>query len=80
MTIEMLKNVFLWCSIINLGLFFLSFLIFWLARDWIYRFHGKWYRLSEDKFDATIYESMAFYKILILFFNIVPYVVLCIVD
>ncbi|MBU4446034.1 MAG: hypothetical protein L6422_02580 [Candidatus Marinimicrobia bacterium] len=79
MTIDMMREALLWCSIINLGLFFLSFLIYRLAHDWIYRFHGKWYNLSVDKFDAIYYAMMVFFKTCILFFNIVPYIVLCVV-
>jgi len=56
-----------------------SFLLFRFAHDWIYRFRGKWYNLSEKKFDEVFYLMMAFYKVCILFFNIVPYFALRII-
>lgn len=79
MTIDVVRSLLLWCMIINFGLFFLSFLSFTLFHDFIYRIHGKWYNISEDRFNAIIYSVMVFYKILILFFNAVPYFALLIV-
>ena len=76
MSIKTLQEVLLWCSIINLGMFFLSFIIFRFAHDWIYKYRGKWYKISEEKFDVSYYTVMQFYKTCILFFNIVPYVAL----
>lgn len=71
-----LLEFLLWSAIINLGLLFISFLAFTLGRDFIYRVHGKWYDIEKDEFNAIIYSGMMFYKICILFFNIVPYIVL----
>ncbi|MCD4823275.1 MAG: hypothetical protein K8S55_01600 [Phycisphaerae bacterium] len=76
MTIELLRNVLGWCAIINVGLLFLCFLLFRLAHDWIYRFHGKWFHLSVEKFDMIWYAMLTFFKTCIFLFNIVPYVAL----
>jgi hypothetical protein len=75
----MIREALLWCSIINIGLLLWWWLFFTLAHDWIYRFHGKWFKLSADKFDAIHYAGMAFFKICIFVFNIVPYFALRIV-
>ena len=80
MTIAMIQEALLWCSIINMGLLLWWFLFFTLAHDWIYRFHRKWFKLSTEKFDAVHYAGMAFFKILIFVFNIVPYLALSIVS
>ncbi len=71
-----LLDFLLWSAIINLGLLLVSFLAFTLGRDFIYKFHGKWYDIKKDQFNAIVYSGMMFYKICILFFNIVPYIVL----
>jgi hypothetical protein len=73
MTAEMIRDVLAWCSLINVG-----FLLFWIlllifVHDWLFRFHGQWFKLSVEKFDAIHYAGIAYYKISILFFNIVPY-------
>jgi hypothetical protein len=64
--------------VINFGLLTLWFLGFIFGRGFIYRMHGKWFKLPQEKFDAIIYSLMGFYKLLIFFFNVVPYVVLII--
>ena len=79
MTIDLARDVLLWCFIINIGILLWWFLFFSLAHDWVYQFHGKWFKLSVEKFDAIHYAGMAFFKICIFVFNIVPYFALCIV-
>jgi hypothetical protein len=44
-----------------------------LAHDLIYQIHGKWFKLSAERFDAFHYSGMGFFKIGIILFNIVPY-------
>ena len=79
MTIDTVRDALLWCFIINMGLLLWWFLLFTLAHDWVYRFHGKWFKLSIEKFDAINYAGMAFFKISIFVFNLVPYIALRIV-
>ena len=79
MTIELVRDALLWCFIINIGILLYWFLFFTLAHDWVYQFHGKWFKLSVEKFDTIHYAGIAFYKICIFVFNIVPYFALCIV-
>jgi hypothetical protein len=79
MTIELVRDALLWCFIINIGILLWWFLFFSLAHDWVYQFHGRWFKLPVEKFDAIHYAGMAFFKICILVFNIVPYFALCIV-
>ena len=52
MTIDTVRDALLWCFVINMGLLLWWFAMFMLAHDWIYRFHGKWFRLSEEQFDT----------------------------
>ena len=79
MTIDLVRDALLWCFIINMGILLWWFLFFTLAHDWVYQFHGKWFKLSVEKFDTIHYAGIAFYKICIFLFNIVPYFALCIV-
>ena len=46
-------------------------------RDWLPR--GRWFRLSDEQFDSLHYLGMSIYKIGILLFNLVPFIVLCII-
>jgi len=66
--------------VINVGLLIFSWLMLLVARDFIYRIHGRMFRLPEEKIASSWYKSMAFYKILILVFNVIPYVALRIIE
>jgi hypothetical protein len=79
MTVEIIRNFLAWCSVINVGVLIYWWLFFTLAHDFVYRIHGKWFKLSVEKFDAIHYAGMAFFKMSIILFNIVPYIALCIV-
>ena len=75
----MLRDFLLWSAVINYGLLLWWFLVFILAHDWMHRFHGRWFRLPVEQFDAIHYTGMAVYKIGIILFNLVPYIALLIV-
>ena len=79
MTIAVTRNFLLWCTVINYGILLAWFLFFVFAHDGIQRIHGRWFRLSSDQFDALHYAGMSIFKIGIILFNLVPFVVLCIV-
>jgi hypothetical protein len=42
------------------------------------RIHGRWFDLSRNQFDALHYGGMSIFKICIMLFNLVPFVVLTI--
>lgn len=73
MNIERTREFFLWCAIINYGVLLLWFLAFKFAHNGMFRLHRRWFRLSEEQFDAIHYAAMALYKIGIILFNLVPY-------
>ncbi len=79
MTLETIRAVLAWCSLINLGLLLYWFLFITLAHDWTYRFHCKWFKLSEEKFDAIHYSGIVLFKIGIILFNLIPYLAMRIV-
>lgn len=79
MTVEIIRDILGWCSVINVGLLLWWLLIFTMAHDWIYKMHGKWFKLSVERFDTIHYAGMAFFKICIFLFNIVPYLAIRIV-
>ena len=65
-----------WCSLLNSGLLIVWGLLIVLGRRRIYSIHTRWYKLSEEEFDRIHYKGILFSKILVIVFNIVPYVVL----
>jgi len=79
MTVEIICEFLAWCSVINVGLLLFWVLWFTLAHDFVYRIHGKWLKLSVERFDAIHYAGMTFFKICIFLLSIVPYIALRIV-
>ena len=78
MTIEVTRNFLLWCTVINYGVLLLWFLVFVFAHGLMQRMHGRWFHMSRDQFDALHYAGMSIFKIGIILFNLVPFVVLTI--
>lgn len=79
MSVDLLRGFLGWCAILNMGVFLWWFLFYMLAHDWLYAFHGKWFKLSQEQFDGIHYAGMAGYKIAIWLFVIIPYLALRIV-
>lgn len=76
MTLDTLREMFLWCTVLNYGLLLVWFLLFTLAHDRLHRLHGRWFRLLPEQFDVVHYSGMAMYKIAVVIFNLVPYLAL----
>ena len=79
MGIDTVRAFFMWCTILNGGLLILSAAICAFAGDWVYRMNSKWFPLPRDAFNARVYSFIGLFKILVLVFNLVPYVALVIV-
>lgn len=73
MTIDQMREFLGWCAVMNLGLLLWWCLFIALAHDRVYRLHGKWFKLSIERFDAIHYAGMAFFKLFVFLFNVVPY-------
>lgn len=76
MTIFQIREMLGWCSLINVALMMISFVIICGAREWVYKVHSKWMPITEEQFNGLIYGIFGIYKILIIVFNIVPWLVL----
>jgi hypothetical protein len=75
MDIITLQNTLLWCAVINYGVLVLWVLLYLFAGDCVYRI-GKLYRLPREQFDAFQFGGIIVYKLAIIFFALVPYIVL----
>jgi len=74
-----IRAFFKWCTVINGGLLILSSLLIRLAGDWLFGMHNEWIPLTEDSFHVAIYILLGFFKIIVVVFNVVPYVALVII-
>jgi hypothetical protein len=80
MNIELLKEFFMWCTIINLGLLIWTAIMCLAARNFIYRVHGKMFGLNENTINTMIYGFLGLYKIVFIVFCLVPYIALTIME
>lgn len=79
MSIDVVRNALLWCTVINYALLVVWFLLTALPHEWLHRLWGRWFRLTAEQFDAINFTGIVLYKLGILLFNLVPYVALRIV-
>lgn len=79
MDITLIQEFLLWNTIINYGILLIWLLFFILARDWMYRLHTNWFNISQQNFDTIHYTCMAIFKIAIIIFNFVPFIVISII-
>ncbi len=77
MTVHELRHILLWCVGLDYLVLIIWFGVFVGAHDWLYRLHGRWFKLPVASFDAIHYAGMAVYKIGILLFVLVPWLALC---
>jgi hypothetical protein len=74
--VEVVRSFLAWCTVLNwIALLFWWAMLF-LAGDWVYGMHSKWFKISRETFDAIHYGGLALFKATILLFNFVPYLVL----
>lgn len=79
MGLDTLADFLLWCLILNLDPLALYFVLMLAAGNWVYRTHSRWFALSRETLDAIHYCFKPAFKTAIIFFNLVPWVVIQIV-
>ena len=79
MDIQTLTAFFMWCTIMDGALLVLWTTIYLLAPDLVYRTQTRWFPVPRETFNVVFYSFLGLFKIVILVFNIVPYVALLIV-
>ena len=80
MTAHEIKHVLLWCVGLNYTFLIVWFGVFVFAHGWLYRLHGRWFKLAVETFDAIHYAGLAVFKVGIILFNLVPLVALLLVS
>ena len=69
-----------WCSLINLVILLIWWLAWLTAREPIFKLHSRWFSIPRERFDAIHYTLLGVFKLAIIFFNLIPYVVLRIIN
>lgn len=76
LTQEMVIEFLGWCSVINILLLMITTLGIVFFHNSIVQIHGKLFNLNKEDLGRTYFGYMALYKVLIIVFNIVPYIAL----
>ena len=79
MDIAVIRTFFMWCTILNGGLLILSFGICACAGSWVHQVHSRWFPLSKEAFNVAIYAGIGLMKMVVIMFNLVPYLALLII-
>ena len=79
MDIGTVRAFFMWCTILNVGVLIFTFLITAFGGDWVYQMHSKLYPMTRETFNVVIYAFMGVYKVLVIVFNLIPYLALSLV-
>jgi len=79
MDINTVRTFFLWCTIVNGGLLILSSLMLAFAGDWVFRAHGKLFPMARETFNGVLYGFLGVFKVVVIVFNLTPYIALVIV-
>ncbi|MGB7451142.1 MAG: DUF6868 family protein [Lysobacterales bacterium] len=79
MDIQTLTSFFMWCTIINTGMLIFLALIYLLVPNLAYRLQSKFIPISRETFDVVFYSFIGFFKVIVLVFNVVPWIALLII-
>ena len=74
--IDVLIRFFGWCTVINLGVLLFSTIMLLLLKDQMVAVHSKLFGLSSATLAAIYFRYLAYYKVAIFIFNLVPYLAL----
>ncbi len=65
----------LWSTLINLGLFVFSLIVTLAIKDFVFKLHHSLFSIEQSAFNNMLYGFLGLYKLLIIFFNVVPLLV-----
>ena len=76
LTKENVRKFLGWCSVINI-----AFLMYWigaltLGKEFVFQIHTCWFDIPHDRFNEIHYTMMGYYKLMVILFNVTPYLVL----
>ncbi len=74
--LEVLTAIFGWCAVINIALLLFSSLWVTVFREFTKRLHSTLMQVDASELNAYYFQYLGNYKLLILVFNIAPYIAL----
>jgi len=74
MTLGQITDLFKWMTIINIGILVLSSVLIMVLRNVMCKMHGKIFGIKEDSVAVVAYGYLGMCKVLVIVFNLVPYI------
>jgi hypothetical protein len=71
-----LATLLLYSTLINYAILLCWVILLRCCKERIWRIHRYWFNLNDEQFSYLHYQAMAFYKIIVLFFNLVPWLII----
>lgn len=72
MSIDQVRGVLLYCTLLNFGVLGLWFVMITFARKLVYGLWRRWCPVSDEVFDVMNFAGIGLYKVGILLFNVAP--------
>jgi len=79
MDTQTLQEFFFWCMVVNTGIYAATAISVLVLRDAICKIHKKMFGLDEETASKSMQSYLATYKLLITFFNFVPWIAILII-
>ncbi len=79
MDIDTLQDFLLWSLLVNAGIYIISLVGVLSLRRFMYKIHAKLFGVSEETANKVVYFYLAFYKLLLIVFNLVPWIAIQII-
>jgi hypothetical protein len=74
MDLAQARELFMWMTLINVAILVLSSVLVMALKDALRRAHSGLFGVREDEVAVVTYGYLGAYRLLVLVFNIVPYV------
>ncbi len=78
MDIVMFKAFFMWCTIINGGVLILTSLVCLFLKEFSFQANHRYFGISREAFNIGIFSFIALFKLVVIVFNLAPYIALVI--
>lgn len=75
-SMQTLTTFFGWCSVISVGVLLFTSGSLMLMRGTISKLHSKLFGMSEEYLARAYFQYLAQFKIVVIVFNLVPYIAL----
>ncbi len=79
MTLLEFERVLGWCIVLSFSVLIYWFLFLVFAKDWVYRWHSRLFKVSESRFYDIHYGAFLTFKLALFLLMVVPYLALKIV-